>query len=107
LARWDHGPARALWLERLNQPGLPKRGAVVAIQGLGTVRETKAAPRLRELVLTYSTDPIVRLEAARALGNIQREGLEKDAERLAAEPPSPSSAAHLAAAWLLRNHRGD
>jgi HEAT repeat protein len=107
LARWDHGPARAVWLERLNQPGLPGQGWLLALRGLGAVREPKAVPRLRELTLAPATDPIIRVEAARALGAIRTEGLEEDAERLAAEKPEPGGAAHLAAASLLRKHRGD
>jgi HEAT repeat protein len=107
LARWDYGPARAVWLERLNQSGLPGRGWVVALQGLGVVREPRAVPRLRELVLSTTTDPIIRLEAARALGVIQTTGLEKEAERLAAEKASPGGVAHLAFASLLRRHKGD
>ena len=107
LARWDHGPARAAWLERLNQPGLPGHGWLLALRGLGAVREPKAVPRLRELALAPATNPIVRLEAARALGVIRTEGLEGDAERLAAEKTSPGSVARLAAASLLRKHRSD
>src|SRR5438874_1719365 len=80
LARWDHGPARAAWLERLNQPGLPGHGWLLALRGLGAVREPKAVPRLRELALGPATNPIVRLEAARALGVIRIEGSEGDAE---------------------------
>jgi HEAT repeat protein len=107
LARWDYEPVRAVWLERLKQSGLPGRGWVVALQGLATVREPRAVPPLRELVLSSATDPIIRLEAARALGTIQTAGLEKEAERLAAEKAAPGSVAHLAAASLLRRHRGD
>jgi HEAT repeat protein len=107
LARWDYGPVRTAWLERLNQSGLPGRGWVLALQGLGTVRETKAVPRLRELTLSPATDPVIRLETARALGIIQTTGLEKEAERLAAEKARPGNVARLAAASLLRKHRGD
>jgi HEAT repeat protein len=107
LARWDYGPVRTVWLERLNQTGLPGRGWLLALQGLGAVREPKAVPRLRELTLSPVMDPIVRLEAARALGAIQTTGLEKDAERLATEKAAPGNVAHLAAASLLRKHRGD
>jgi len=107
LARWDYRPARAAWLERLNQPGLPGYGWLLALRGLGAVREAKAVPRLRELTLAPATDPIVRLEAARALGLIRTEGLEEDAERLAAEKAVPGGAAQLAAASLLRKHRGE
>jgi HEAT repeat protein len=105
LARWDYAPARAVWLERVTGTSLPGRSWVVAVQALGTVREAKATPRLRELALTPTTDPIVRLEAARAVGVIQPTGLEKDAERLASEKAAPGSVAHLAAASVLRKHR--
>jgi HEAT repeat protein len=103
LARWDYGPMRAVWLERLHQPGEPDRKWLLALQGLGVVHEPRAVPRLRELALAPLADPIVRLEAARALGTIQTAGFEKDAERLAAEK---NGVANLAAASLLRKHRG-
>jgi hypothetical protein len=107
LARWNYAPARAAWLERLNQSGLPGRGWVLAIRGLGAVRDPKAGPRLRELVLAPDTGPILRLEAARALGIIHTAGLEKDAARLATEQTSPPALASLLAAALLRHHRSD
>jgi HEAT repeat protein len=107
LARWDYGPVRAVWLERLNQSGQTGRSWVVALQGLGAVREPKAVPKLRELALSPATDPIIRLEAARALGAIQTTGLEKEAERLAAEKASSGNVVHLAAASLLRKHRSE
>lgn len=107
LARWDYQPMRALWLERLTQPGLPGRGWLLALQGLAAAGESKAVPRLRELALSPATHPILRLDAARALGAIQWAGLENDAERLAASTALPGDAAHLAAASLLRKHRGE
>src|SRR5262249_46115520 len=107
LARWDFGPARAVWLERLNQSSLPGHGWLLALRGLGSVREPQAVPRLRELTLAPATTPIIRLEAARALGVIRSQGLEEDAERLAAEETAPDSVARLAAASLLRKHRSN
>jgi hypothetical protein len=107
LAHWDFEPVRTVWLERLVQPGLRGRSWQLAIQGLATVGEPKAVPRLRELTLSPTTEPILRLEAARALGTLQTAGLEKDAERLAAEKAAPGSVAHLAAASVLRKHRGE
>ena len=107
LARWDYAPARAYWLERLNQPGLAGRSWVLAIQGLAKVRETKALPKLRELIFAPATDPIVRVEAAKALGTIQTQGLEKDAANLAEGKAAPGNVFHIAAALLLRFHRGD
>src|SRR5262249_54623665 len=115
--RWEYRPAGAVWLERLNQPGPPhstlspsggeRYSWILALRGLGAVREPRAVPRLIELTLAPATNPIIRLEAARALGLIRTEGLEEDAERLAAETSSPGSVAPLAAASLLRKHRSD
>ncbi len=107
LARWDYQAVRAVWLERLKQSGLPGRGWVIAMQGLAAVKEPKAAPRLRELVLASAGDPIIRLEAARALGAIQTAGSEQDATRLLAEKGPTTNLAQLCAASILRNHRGD
>lgn len=107
LARWDYKPARAGWLERLDKPGLPRQGLLLAIQGLAAVREPKGVPRLRELALAPATDPIIRLEAARALGTIQTTGLEKEAERLAQEKAAPGTVGQIAAAAILRHHHGD
>src|SRR5262249_29608396 len=107
LARWNYEPAGAVWLERLNQPGPPGRAWLLAIRGLGMLREPKIVPRLRELTLSPTTDPIMRVEAARTLGLLQTTGLEKDAERLAAEKASPGKAAPVAAASLLRKHRSE
>jgi hypothetical protein len=107
LARWDYQPARTVWLARINQPGLAGSSWIMAIQGLSAVKEAKAIPRLRELIFAPDTDPIVRLEAGKALGLLQVKGLEKDAERLAQGKAEPGNVAHLVAASLLRMHRGD
>jgi HEAT repeat protein len=105
LARWDYQPARALWLERLNAPSVLHRNLVLAIRGLGAVREEQATERLRELVLAQHTPASIRVEAARALGLLRDAGLEKDAERLAADAQPRALVARLAAAWLLRRHK--
>src|SRR5262249_49932968 len=106
LARWDHRPVRAVWLERLAGPAKGGRSLVLAIRGLGAVREAKAADGLRKLVLSGRVSGPVRLEAARALGAVRGEGLEKDAERLAADASPRGLVGRLAAAALLSRHRG-
>ncbi len=98
--------ARAVWLQRINQPGLATRSWTLAIQGLAFVHDLKAIPRLRVLVLAPDTGPIVRIEAAKALGALQTSGLEQDAERLAVGKAGAENASHIAAAELLRRHRG-
>src|SRR5439155_23845784 len=106
LAKWDHKPARAAWLDRLARPARG-RGLTLAIQSLTTVREASAAPRLRELALSADEPPPVRLEAARALAVLKTAGSEADAEALAADATPAGRANRLLAAILLRQHSGD
>jgi HEAT repeat protein len=105
LARWGYAPAREEWLKRLSQP-TPQRSVVLALRGLTAAREEKAAPRLRELVLSAETAPAVRLEAARALGVLRTTGAESDAQRLAADQSPRGVVGRVAGAWLLRQHGG-
>jgi HEAT repeat protein len=105
LARWDYRPARAMWLARLNAPATPAASLVLAIRGLATVREEQAVPRLLALVASEEVAGPIRLEAARALGDLRDDGLEKDAETLAAAP-TRGIVARLGAAHLLRRHKG-
>lgn len=106
LARWKFAPARGPWLERLNQSKPEGRAYLLAIEGLAACGDAKAVPKLRDLMLNASTDPILRLEAAKALGTIQPRGREKEASQLAGEKAIPGSVSRLAAAWLLRRHHG-
>ena len=107
LARWDHRPARELWLTRLRDPATPRRSLVLAIQSLGTVREEQAGDRLREMMLSDRGDSAVRLECARALGAVRAEGLEPDAERLASDSSTRAIVLRVAAVALLSRHKGD
>jgi HEAT repeat protein len=104
LARWDYRPTRADWLARLRDAATPQRSLVLAIQGLAAVREADAADRLLELVRSDRTPGPVRLEAARALGALRDEGLEKDAERLADDDSPRGVGSRVAAVALLARH---
>ncbi len=106
LARWNFEPVKLVWLDRLQQPGLANRSWIVALQGLATVHEAKAIPRLHELISAATVDPIVQLESAKTLGVLETSGLEKEAARLAEGPGRPGEVRHLAAAYLLLHHRG-
>jgi HEAT repeat protein len=103
LARWDHRPARQMWLARLNDSATPTRSLLLAIRCLAAVREQQAALRLRSLAVDLQTTPPVQVEAARALGWLRTSGLEKDADSLVAQK-GDSAAPRLAAAALLRQH---
>jgi HEAT repeat protein len=106
LARWDHGPARAGWLERLEKSP-HKRATVLAIQALLAVREDKSCPLLRTLVFSRDVVPAARFEAARALGILRPAGSDEDARQLTADASPRGMSDRLAAALLLRQHKGD
>jgi HEAT repeat protein len=107
LAKWDYRPARAVWLERLNDPPPFRRAHVLAMSGLAAVKEEKAADPLRAIVLSDRHAGSHRIEAARALGVIRAAGSEADAGKLMGDSSSHGVPVRLAAAALLRNHSGD
>ena len=107
LASWDYKPAREKWLERLDEAAPTTRDLVLAVRLLGEVREARAGDRLRRMAVSRQVSVPIRLEAARALGSVRTEGLERDAERLAADPTPRGVVSRLAAAAMLQNHRGD
>jgi HEAT repeat protein len=107
LARWDDKAARAAWLARLGEPTSSTRSLLLAIQGLVLVREVRAVDPLRELVLADRAPRSIQLEAARALGYLRTEGLEKDAERLVGDTSTRGVGARLAAVSLLGQHRSE
>jgi HEAT repeat protein len=80
---------------------------VLAIRCLGQIREPQAADRLHELVVSGQVPAPVRLEAARALARLRNEGLEKDAQRLAADRSPTALGARLAAVSMLGEHRSE
>jgi HEAT repeat protein len=107
LARWQYRPAGEVWLARLAEPKAPRRSLALAVEGLAAIREGQAATRLRELALSDQADGAIRLAAARALSVLRTEGLEKDAEVLAADAAPRGIPSRLAAAALLQQHQGD
>jgi HEAT repeat protein len=107
LARWNYQPARAVWLKRLRETASPHWSLVLAIRGLATVREPSAAEGLRALVVGGRVAGSIRLEAARALALLGTKGLEKDADKLAADKSLRGIPARLAAASLLQHHKGE
>jgi HEAT repeat protein len=107
LARWGHAPAAELWLERLADPPASQRDLILAVRGLGALREEKAAGPLRELALGERVPGPLRVEAARALGQLREAGLEEDAGRLADNPSPLGLFSRLAAVALLDRHHSD
>ncbi|HEX6986093.1 MAG TPA: phycocyanin alpha phycocyanobilin lyase [Planctomycetaceae bacterium] len=104
LAEWDFGPARAVWLERLNAPETPLALLSLAVRCAGVVRETAAAGPLVSIAESDRFPSGLRLEAARALATIRSEGLEEAAGRLA---PAGGTVGRLVAASMLARHSGE
>jgi HEAT repeat protein len=102
LAKWAFAPARDEWLRRISSPPPHRRPVVLAVQCLAVMTDEKAAPRLRELALAEDTPPVVRLEAARALGACRRTGGEADSDTLS----KGDTLSRVAAASVLRHHDG-
>lgn len=107
LANWDYQPIREVWLKRLSAPRTSRRRLSLAIRGLAAVGEISAAPKLQELCLDPLTAPEVRIEAARALGDIRTEGLENLALPLAVDKSPGGIVDRLVSASLVRNHGGE
>jgi HEAT repeat protein len=104
LARWDWEPARAIWLARLTETAPRHRSLILAIRCLAIVKEAKAVEPLRQMVLSDTVQGPVRLEAARALGVLCVNGLERDAEQLVGAASPPGIVARQCAASLLQRH---
>jgi HEAT repeat protein len=104
LARWNYRPAREVWLERLGDPETPAWSLVLAVRGLAAVGEVRAVDRLRALVRSAFASGQLRVEAARALGALQGDGLEEDARRLVDDLTPRGVVTRLAAASLLHRH---
>jgi HEAT repeat protein len=107
VAAWDCAAARTTWIERLKKPDTRPRELMLAIQGLGTVRETLALDDLLSIVEDMTRNPAVRLAAATSAGNIAESGLEQQADRLARMTRTPLFVNQLCAVRLLASHSGE
>jgi HEAT repeat protein len=106
LARWAHGPMRDVWLERLAGEVTLRRMHVLAMRGLTALGEAKSLPRLLQLAEGRDTPTDVRLEAATALGKMQRTGLEEPARKLIQDKSMQAIVNRLVASQMLESHRG-
>ena len=104
LAEWEFGPAKSVWTGRLADPATRQRERILAIRGLGKVRETSSLSTLQGIALNPIHTPDVRLEAASAAGQISEQGLEEDAARLIqVKPGIPFVDRHCAIRLLARH----
>ncbi|MEZ6031677.1 MAG: HEAT repeat domain-containing protein [Planctomycetaceae bacterium] len=107
LATWDDESARAIWEQRLKSSESSPRELVLAIRGLGIVRDATALEDLLSLCTDDTKSASVRLEAAAAAGNIADRELEPRAELLARSVQADSFVDQLCAVRLLARHSSD
>ncbi|MBC8289508.1 MAG: hypothetical protein H8E37_04240 [Planctomycetes bacterium] len=107
FADWDYQPARALWMKRLKRASeAPRSHVTLAIRGLAQVGHKAAVEDIRGIVLSEELDSGLRLMAARALAELQTDGLEEMSRDLLASKGKRSGISALLAASLLRRHTG-
>ncbi len=104
LAQWDYRPVRAVWRTRLEDPSTPRTLVFLAIDGLATVGDEEAVPRLKALAMDRTRDGAIRMAAARAVGRLTSAGQEGDARQLAPDRSPNGLTDRLVAAALLRRH---
>jgi len=101
LATWDFGAAKQVWIDRLASAETGPRDLILAMRGLGIVREPSVLPSLLSITGDPTRNADIRLEAAAAAGLIAESGLETDAERLAGSSGTSELVNQLCAVRLL------
>lgn len=104
LAAWNYEPVRSLWRQRLTDSTVARRDLLLAMQGLGQVKDADALPALLKLAGPGQAAPaVVRLAAARAAADIADSGLEAQAAPLM--NATATIIDRLCAVSLLKQHQ--
>ena len=101
LGRWRFPPLIDVWRRRLRDDRVDRRRRMLAIRGLGEMRDEAAADDLLQLAVPAAQPADFRLAAATALGQIRRSGLEAASRRLLTGQPPPDIVDRLVAVRLL------
>lgn len=104
LGRWEFSPLLEVWRRRLPDHSVERQRRLLAIRGLGELRDEAAVTDLLQIAETASQPPDLRWAAATALGQIRRAGLETIARQLAFRQPPTPLVDRLVAVRLLRSH---
>lgn len=104
LARWKYQPMASTWLARLRDPATGQLEVLLAMDGLAQLEIPAAKDLLIERLNSKEMPSIIRLRAAKALGQWQTKGLEKVAEKLLENPSRREQFRRLAAVELLQRH---
>lgn len=106
LAQWGYEPARDVWLARLSAKAPLRRRLLLAISGLATVEERRAADPLLQLAMNRDRPTDVRIEAARAVAKLRTDGLQGAAGELATDKTRRGLVDRLVSASMLARHDG-
>lgn len=111
LAHWGDANMFLVWKQRLTADDVPRYRRLLAIRSIANLPRTmttdeKLHAELASLV-SNGRDNGIRLEAARALGQVQRSGLEPLAEQLLFSTGSANQTEVLAGVYLLLHHESE
>jgi len=107
FARWDFKPIRDDWRKRLEDVKTDRKRSLLAIRGLGEVKDEQAVEALRKIAMDVSQPPELRMAASDSLSGIRAEGLEDAARELADRTSQTPVIDRLIAARLLREHSSE
>ncbi len=107
LARWGHAEARKEWLTVLADDKAPSSRLKIAMDGLATMNEKTAAPRLVEMVNDRRLSPVVRIDAAEAAGIVAAPFPLDQAKALLDTAPAGDWLSRLLGAKLLSRAEGE
>ena len=111
LARWGDVDMLSQWRQRLKADDVPRYRRSLAIRSIAHLPQTMTVDEelhaeLASLV-SNSRDTGIMLEAAQALGQVQRSGSEQLAERLLVSTGKGSRTRVLAGVYLLLHHESE
>lgn len=111
LAQWHDAEMQTIWQKRLKAGSVPGYRRILALESLTMLpRSLTADQRLHEdiqqLMIT-GRDTGIRLQAAKTLGQLKREGLENVARDYLTTTDTSSGMQQLAGFYLLNYHTSD
>ena len=107
LARWNFEPMREIWRKRLDDVKADRKRSLLAIRGLGEVKDEQAVVAMRKIAMDVTQPPELRMAAGDSLGRIRSDGLEDAAGELADRTSPTSVIDRVIAARSLRGHSSE
>ena len=107
LARWGNDSLRDVWRQRLAASETPPRLRLLAIDGLGALRDSSSKPPLLAIVMNTRLPNNERLAAAQSLAKIGEGGMLEEARRLVADKATTGFSDRVLGVQLLTGHRDE